>query len=53
MGPLYSILTGAQEVGTPFPIPFKDMLLVRFIHVARASFQPEIWYQVASTPSSS
>ena len=37
-----------KDAGTPFHIDFKDMFLTKFIHVARASWQPEIWYQVST-----
>ena len=36
-----------KDGGTPFPIRFENMFLTKFVHVALASWQPEIWYQVS------
>lgn len=39
-------LDDLERAGCPYHIPFEDMFLVRLAHVARGSWQPEIWYQV-------
>lgn len=40
-----------EAAGTPYPVRIEDMFVTKLTHVARSSWQPQIWCRV--TPSSS
>jgi len=39
------------DAGIPYPTPSEDMVLTKLIHVSKASFQPEIRYEITSSSS--
>ena len=42
MQSMYPVLTLRQGAGTPYGVPFQDMVLTKLIHVSKASFRPQI-----------